>query len=459
MENNSEFESMYNKISKLDWNEKNLDVHTLRHPIGDCYNQNDNRDNIAYRLLWGNLLNIHNIPEDKNGENYNEIKEAYRLVSLKSLTNLNNSIIYFHNGFDKKTNKRYRSVGIFEDKDYKVSDKVLTTFIRGNFNNKKEDYYITTCYFKNRGFKEKFYYAYKLLKEPELFKINMDVNTFFERNGISKDFTLDKLNTLLDESIVADDKIGEIFNYCLINKRIDSSRYMYLVNFYNNNYSIKEKNDINKQINILNSVVDYINAWLKQFDSDDTLKLINLTLNTLVKVKRDSDKYREEVLKKYGDEDDLEKISELYFDYIDIENYIVDFCKNINIVEKDEEIEKFIEKYLSSIFLDILIRSERRIELFSKYKITNIFRRAIDIGFKDKWKYQFLLLLRKIIDERKAVLEEKLDEICFDDENTFYMSLCRDLAKYFCDYSCEMFKGQYRYDDEIEMILENNINN
>ena len=122
LENKNEFKKLYETLSKLAWNEKNLDKHTIKHPIGDCYNQFNLRSSMNYRLLWGNLLNIHNIPKDKNGSNYKEVKEAYRDASLKVLSNLNNSIVYFHNGINEKTGKPYRSVGIFEDKEYKIYD-------------------------------------------------------------------------------------------------------------------------------------------------------------------------------------------------------------------------------------------------------------------------------------------------------------------------------------------------
>ena len=189
--NQSEFDKLKNKIVNLDWNEDNLYKHTIKHPIGDWKKENNFNNNQLYRLLWSNLLNIHDIPEDENGFRFNDTKEAYRKVSLDVLSKLYTSIIYYHDGKKENSNEMYRSIGIFEDREYKSNEKVLVTFIR--YDSLDDYYYITTCYFKNRGFKEKFYYAYMLLKEPKLFKINIDVNNFFDKNGIPRDFSF--LNT------------------------------------------------------------------------------------------------------------------------------------------------------------------------------------------------------------------------------------------------------------------------
>jgi len=462
--NQSEFDKLKSKIVNLDWNEDNLYKHTLKHPIGDWKRDTNFNNNQLYRLLWSNLLNIHDIPDDENGVMFGDTKEAYRKVSLDILSKLYNAIIYYHDGKKDNSNEIYRSICIFEDREYKSNEKVLVTFFR--YDSVNDDYYITTCYFKNRGFKEKFYYAYMLFKEPELFKINIDVNNFFDKNGIPRDFSLDRLDKLLDNSMLNEDKIGEIFSYYVNNGKIDTKRYCYLKYLFNENEYLKDKKKIDNKLKVNNNIINY----LKQI-SDELLKECNEEI---------INKYDITYNKSYGWFNKLKKVKSV------LKNKYIDDILIDSLCSRLVDIENF-DKFLDNLYLENKVDNDKIDDLYNDCIFSSsslkISRSNVD-DIKEKCKnndctleefcqnisvpyevrYVIVNFMIKYIDGKNSLLYLEKDnlrvEMYMDDENLFYMSLYKNLAKSYLDYTDGDFELEVKYDNEIFKILyDNNSNN
>lgn len=451
------FENLKTKISMLEWDDSNLIKHTIKHPIGDWINEKESKKSNKYKLQWSRILGFYDIPSSKNDPKFEMTKEMYRKLSLNNLRNINNSIIYYHNGRNLK-GQIYRSVGIFEDKIYKDDDMILTTHIRGEFHKNEENYYITTAYLKERGFKEKFYYAYMLLRKPEIFKISIDKNIFFDKNGIPKEFKLDKLEQLYDESRLSDDKVAEIFNRVLYNKKTNFNNYTYLQYAYNNNVYSININEIYNKIKINNRVKKIVNNKLIKYKNELGFNDLSKKIKNDNGVWCDLNKNKAFIEGKISFDDDLQELYSKLVSFDVLKTFFDNLYKCNRYNEK--EINDFLDRcFLTSKFLHL-------IHDYDYYSKTNSLNNGLDIkniieGFPDKLNVFPLLYIRKYIELKNEKLNEErnniLCEMSMDDENMFYMSLYKNLAKYNKDYCDEYFDIQSKYDKDIEKIIKNNL--
>ena len=300
------------------------------------------------------------------------------------------------------------------------------------FRIKKNYFFITTCYLRKIGFKEKLYFAYELIKRPNQFKLNISPKKFRDKVGLPQDFDFSNIEDLTKDLDKNDLVLKAYTEYKEYGKPSSQSAQDLLYQF---NFIIGDLKEIDKKIDLNNQVKEILQELYDEKSS-------------------------EKIRAKYENKSGLmtcHEWVEYAFDSLKMKNAPKKNSKlmkekhNIKINNSLLKLKRILKKIYETKELktDEIIRIYE--DFFEKINYKLSYRLAL-FGSCCEMKYliEYLERKNKVLIQEREIIKNKIND---NQEVIVYMSIYKFIINTHPDYCNKLDGYDFDYNDEIVEIL------